>query len=123
MVHVADFGAFVELEEGVEGLVHISELAHDIMSEDYEPGKKLRIEIISLDPHEQKIGLSEIADGEERAPIQEVTQHGSTLADVMGGDLLATLHGGGAPATLDDDDDDDAPVVPAKVVAPPSDDE
>jgi small subunit ribosomal protein S1 len=123
VVHVADFGAFVELEEGVEGLVHISELAHDIMSEDYEPGKKLRIEIISLDPHEQKIGLSEIADGEERAPIQEVTQHGSTLADVMGGDLLATLHGGGAPATLDDDDDDDAPVVPAKVVAPPSDDE
>ena len=124
VVHVADFGAFVELEEGVEGLVHISELAHDIMSEDYEPGKKLKIEIISLDPHEQKIGLSEIADGEERAPIQEVTAHGSTLADVMGGDLLATLQGSGAETPVtDDDDDDDAPVVPAKIVAPPSDDD
>jgi len=102
VVHVADFGAFVELEEGVEGLVHISELARDIMSEDYEPGKKLKIEIISLDPHEQKIGLSEIADGEERAPIQEVTQAGSTLADVMGGDLLATLQGAGAEPAVEE---------------------
>ncbi len=100
VVHCADFGAFVELEEGVEGLVHISELAHDIMSDAYLPGAKLKVEIISLDPHEQKIGLSQLRDGEERAPIQEGHDPSSTFADVIGGDLLSQLHPG---MTFDDE--------------------
>lgn len=61
VVRLTDFGAFVELEDGVEGLLHISELSHervakpeDIVSIDQE----LWLKIIKLDATERKLGLS-----------------------------------------------------------------
>ncbi len=58
---VADFGAFVELEPGVEGLVHISELAHhrvfrtsDIVKE----GEEVEVKILSFELDKQRISLS-----------------------------------------------------------------
>lgn len=61
VVRLTDFGAFVELEDGVEGLLHISELSHervakpeDIVSIDQE----LSLKIIKLDANERKLGLS-----------------------------------------------------------------
>ncbi|HET6881291.1 MAG TPA: S1 RNA-binding domain-containing protein [Pirellulales bacterium] len=58
---IMDFGAFVELEPGVEGLVHISELSHgrvfrvrDIVSE----GQKVEVKVLSIDPEQQRISLS-----------------------------------------------------------------
>lgn len=61
MVRLTDFGAFVELEDGVEGLLHISELSHervakpeDVVSIDQE----LSLKIIKLDANERKLGLS-----------------------------------------------------------------
>ena len=124
VVHCADFGAFVELEEGVEGLVHISELAHDIMSDAYLPGAKLKVEIISLDPHEQKIGLSQLRDGEERAPIQEGYDPSSTFADVIGGDLLAGLHPTGAnKAVVEAEAPAEAPIEAATEDEAPTEDD
>lgn len=56
-----EFGAFVKLEPGVEGLIHISELAHkrvfrasDIVSE----GQEVEVLIMSVDAENQRIGLS-----------------------------------------------------------------
>ncbi|HEX3999895.1 MAG TPA: S1 RNA-binding domain-containing protein [Pirellulales bacterium] len=56
-----DFGAFVRLEAGVEGLIHISELAHqrvfrasDIVSE----GQEVEVKVLSVDPDAQRISLS-----------------------------------------------------------------
>lgn len=56
-----EFGAFVKLEPGVEGLVHISELAHgrvfrtgDIVSE----GQEVEVKVMSVDKEKQRIGLS-----------------------------------------------------------------
>ena len=90
IVHHADFGLFVEMEEGVEGLVHVSEMSSDISAEAYEIGNKIKVEIISIDPHEQKIGLAEIRDGEAAAaPVS--TAATSTLADTVGGALLGAL--------------------------------
>jgi len=58
---VAEFGVFVEIERGVEGLVHISELPEewqgDAMSNTRE-GDIVKAEIISLDPEERRIALS-----------------------------------------------------------------
>jgi small subunit ribosomal protein S1 len=58
---IMDFGAFVELEPGVEGLVHISELSHgrvfrvrDIVSE----GQQVEVKVLSIDPEQQRISLS-----------------------------------------------------------------
>jgi small subunit ribosomal protein S1 len=56
-----DFGAFVKLEPGVEGLIHISELGHgrvlragDVVSE----GQEVEVKILSVDEENQRIGLS-----------------------------------------------------------------
>ncbi|MEM8866460.1 MAG: S1 RNA-binding domain-containing protein, partial [Planctomycetota bacterium] len=58
---IMDFGAFVKLEPGVEGLIHISELAHarvhrtsDIVSE----GQQVEVKVLSVDLNKQRIGLS-----------------------------------------------------------------
>ena len=93
IVHHADFGIFVELEEGVEGLVHISELTSDITSDCYEVGKSLKVEVISIDPHEQKIGLAEAGEapeGEVRSPAPQQSAS-ATLGDALGADVLEAL--------------------------------
>jgi len=58
---VMDFGAFVQLEPGVEGLVHVSELAHgrvwrpsDVVNE----GDRVDVQVLSVDEQAQRIGLS-----------------------------------------------------------------
>ena len=61
VVRITDFGAFVELEDAVEGLLHVSELSHDRVNkpEDVvQVGQELTLKVIKLDPEERKIGLS-----------------------------------------------------------------
>jgi len=56
---VADFGAFVELEEGLEGLVHVSELSRGKKKgSDISPGDIVEVEVLNVDPEDNKIGLS-----------------------------------------------------------------
>jgi small subunit ribosomal protein S1 len=58
---VPDFGVFVRIEEGVEGLIHVSQLSTervDKPSSLYKPGDEVEAEVINIDPHEKKIGLS-----------------------------------------------------------------
>ena len=61
VIRTTDFGAFVELEDGVEGLLHVSELSHERVNkpEDVvQVGQDLTLKVIKLDPEERKIGLS-----------------------------------------------------------------
>jgi small subunit ribosomal protein S1 len=58
---VPDFGVFVRIEEGVEGLIHVSQLSAervDKPSSLYKVGDELEAEVINIDPAERKIGLS-----------------------------------------------------------------
>src|SRR5690606_22612227 len=58
---VVTFGAFVEILPGVEGLVHISELAdHHVEnpSEVVEPGAKLNVKILEIDEERRRLSLS-----------------------------------------------------------------
>ncbi len=61
VVRLTDFGAFVEIQEGIEGLVHVSEIADERVEK---PSDKLSLDetvtakIIKMDIAEQKIGLS-----------------------------------------------------------------
>jgi len=65
--NIVSYGAFVRLEDGVDGLIHVSELREngedvspwDVLEED----QKVSVEIINLDPNEQRLGLS-LAEGE-----------------------------------------------------------
>lgn len=60
--NIVSYGAFVRLEEGVDGLIHVSELGgngEDISPWDVlEENQKVSVEIIHLDPDEQRLGLS-----------------------------------------------------------------
>lgn len=58
---VPEFGVFVRIEEGVEGLIHVSQLSTervDKPSSLYKPGDEVEAEVINVDTHEKKIGLS-----------------------------------------------------------------
>jgi len=58
---LVSFGAFVEIEEGVEGLIHISELAqHHVEdpSEIVRPGQEVNVKIIEIDPDRRRLSLS-----------------------------------------------------------------
>jgi len=61
ITNITKFGAFVELEAGIEGLVHISELSHkrvDKASEVVNAGDEIQAVVINVDPKKHKIGLS-----------------------------------------------------------------
>lgn len=61
VARIAPFGAFIELEPGVEGLVHISQLASKRVSkvEDVlNAGQKVSAKIIGIDPEKKRISLS-----------------------------------------------------------------
>ncbi len=61
VTRIANFGAFVRLGAGVEGLVHISELAHHRVSKVdsvVQAGQEVDVKVLSFDRDAQKIGLS-----------------------------------------------------------------
>ncbi len=58
---VADFGAFVEIEPGIDGLCHVSEFSEDHIEDPYsfvKAGDEVEVMIIDIDSEERKIGLS-----------------------------------------------------------------
>jgi small subunit ribosomal protein S1 len=72
---VADFGVFVELEEGIEGLIHISQLSNervDKPSSLYKVGDHVEALVVQVDTRERRIGLSikALRQYEEREEMQ-----------------------------------------------------
>ncbi|AAK79811.1 bifunctional 4-hydroxy-3-methylbut-2-enyl diphosphate reductase/30S ribosomal protein S1 [Clostridium acetobutylicum] len=61
VIRFADFGAFVKLEPGVDGLVHISEISHKRIakpSDALNVGEEIKAKILEVSSEEKKIGLS-----------------------------------------------------------------
>ncbi len=61
VVRTAPFGAFLEVEPGVEGLVHISQLAHyrvEKTEDVVKPGQIVEVKVLSVDPEAKRISLS-----------------------------------------------------------------
>ncbi len=60
VTRMTNFGAFVELDEGIEGLIHVSEFddSHGGEKIDLQVGNSYQMKIIKLSPSERKIGLS-----------------------------------------------------------------
>ena len=98
---LTDFGAFVEIEEGVEGLIYVSEIAdHRIEkpSDALKVGDKVRAEILSIEPKERRIGLSikQLGKTEERANYETYVGERSkktSMGDILGDKLKAALGG------------------------------
>jgi len=96
---LADFGAFVELEEGVEGLIYVSEISENRIEKPADAlkvGDQVRAEIISIDPKERRIGLSikQLSKTEERASYENYAAEGNkkmSMGDLLGDKLKAAL--------------------------------
>ncbi len=61
VTRVVDFGAFVRIAEGIEGLVHISELAHHHVASSEEvvkPGDQVEVKVLNIDPEARRVSLS-----------------------------------------------------------------
>ncbi len=72
ITNVTDFGLFVELEEGIEGLIHVSEISKEKIKSpvgQYKPGDSITAKVINISPKDRKIGLSvkKIEEQEERS--------------------------------------------------------
>ena len=88
---LTDFGAFAEIEEGIEGLIHISELSNeriDDPSQVVNVNEEHKVEIISVDPKERKIALSikSFQRRSESGRLREYSDEGGATAQL--GDLL-----------------------------------
>ena len=93
IVNITNFGAFAKLEEGVEGLIHISEMDErhvDNPEEIVSVGEELDLKVISLDPDERRIGLSlkEAKEDQEQTVVSRYMDgqrdsDRATLGDMM----------------------------------------
>ena len=96
-----NFGVFVELGEGLEGLCHISELS-DERVENAESivsvGQEMDFKILRIEPVDQKIGLSHRAVGKEDEPIVDTRMYSTEAKGGMASlGELANLRFGGEP--------------------------
>ncbi|MDR1776296.1 MAG: 30S ribosomal protein S1 [Desulfovibrio sp.] len=90
ITNVTDFGLFVEVEEGIEGLVHVSELSGKkgkVPLETYKEGQEIQAKVIYVSAEERRLGLSikqAKEDEERRKPAYAPTQEaGQSLGDLL----------------------------------------
>ncbi len=90
--NITDFGLFVEIEEGIEGLVHVSEIddrQKANLAQTYQVGQAVEAKVINVSPQDRKIGLSikKLAEAREKEEVEQFrAQHQSTspkLGDFM----------------------------------------
>ncbi len=92
VTNIRDFGIFVELEEGIEGLVHVSEIGKEKVKHpgDFtQVGEKISAAIINIVKKERKIGLSikDLDEVTEKADIKRfLNNHESAVSNL--GELL-----------------------------------
>jgi small subunit ribosomal protein S1 len=64
IVHLADFGVFLEIKPGIEGLIHISEIDKEVnkksLTQFYPIGSEIQAKVINLKASERRLGLSVI---------------------------------------------------------------
>ncbi|MEE8433645.1 MAG: S1 RNA-binding domain-containing protein, partial [bacterium] len=107
IVNVTDFGIFVEVMEGVEGLVHISEIDQDIpkekIQEFYQVNSLIRAKVLKIDVEERRLGLGIIGHVEN---ADEIPGQNEVLRQAMAGVDLAV---GTDPAPTAEADEKDVP--------------
>ncbi|MCG8435423.1 MAG: S1 RNA-binding domain-containing protein, partial [Gammaproteobacteria bacterium] len=93
VTNVTDFGAFVKLEEGIEGLVYSSELSAepvDKPSDAVSSGDSVTAIVTKVDPVDQKISLSikAVSDREQRDALKKLASQQAQTQTTTFGDLL-----------------------------------
>jgi len=91
VVHITNFGAFVKLEQGIEGLIHISQMAkHKVkdVKDMLKVGDKVWARIIKIDPQQMIVDLSikEYIKARERAEMEKYIEQEfpkATLGEIL----------------------------------------
>ena len=111
VTNVTDFGAFVELEEGIEGLVHVSEISREKVekpSDVMKVGDTISAVVLHIDPHDRRIGLSikGLKDRAEKAEIEKYISNQGSASPSLGELIQEEMEkrGGGLPARKDETD-------------------
>ncbi len=97
IVRLTDFGAFVEIEKSIEGLVHVSEISNEHVNKPADvlkAGDKVEIKILKIDEKNKKLSLS-IKEAQGYSKTQESDNkhekepeaEGTTLGDLVGDKL------------------------------------
>jgi len=92
VTNVTDFGIFVELEEGIEGLIHVSELPKDKKGQSlsrFQVDDVIQAKVVNVSPQDKKIGLSirKLEETSEKASYTSyLNSHGGATSNL--GELL-----------------------------------
>lgn len=105
ITNVTDFGVFVKLEEGIEGLVHVSEISKDKVKTPvgmYQVGDILKAIVINVSAKDRKIGLSvkTLENEGEAEAVEKIKKAEAEVAEAAPstfGDLLKAAAEGGTP--------------------------
>jgi small subunit ribosomal protein S1 len=113
VTNVADFGAFVKLEEGIEGLIYTSDLATERVEKPGDvvsPGQEVTALVTRVDPAEQKISLSirALTDREQRESLKRLAQQQAASQTTTLGDLLKEKLAGRTEGDSDAEGEDQA---------------
>jgi len=89
VTNVTDFGAFIELEEGIEGLVHVSEISREKVekpSDVLTPGDMVSAIILHVDSQERRIGLSMkgLKEKMEKVEIEKYMSNQGSTSNSLG---------------------------------------
>ena len=100
VTNVTDFGAFVELEEGIEGLIHVSEISREKVekpSDLLRAGETVTAAILHVDPSERRIGLSlkALKDKIEKAEVDKYVSNQEFTASNLGELIQAKMESRG----------------------------
>ncbi len=93
IVRLTDFGAFIELENGVEGLLHVSEISQQHIKKPEDVlavGDEVTAKVIKLDEENRRIGLSIKAHAEENAEENPEETEGQEAAKPSEGEETET---------------------------------
>jgi len=98
VTNVTDFGLFVEIEEGIEGLVHVSEISKEKIKTPvglFQEGQELTAKVVNIGKEERKIGLSlkRMDEEEEKGSYYEYVDSPKAATSNLGQLLKEELEG------------------------------
>jgi small subunit ribosomal protein S1 len=129
ITRVVDFGAFAQIEPGVEGLIHISELADITVAEPLQtvrPHDEVNAKILRIDARRQRVGLSRRQALAEEPPTEEIVAEEIVAEETVAEETVAEVTtseesaGEGAMDVAAEEVPDDAHSGPDWEEAPPS---
>jgi len=93
VTNITDFGLFVEVEEGIEGLIHVSEISSKKIktpAEMFREGVTIQAKVIHVSAEERRLGLSirQLKEDEEKKKPKEFRTSGDSAGGQSLGDLI-----------------------------------